>query len=105
MANDHDGGPGHKHVFGANPTTALSLTANKVATLIDNLLSSIAGEHIPFLLVFQSDHVAQYIGNVDREDAIKLMESLIARWREGMGDIKAHENPETVDPTKPGEKP
>jgi hypothetical protein len=100
-----NGNEHHKLVFGTNPTTQLSLAAQQIAGLVENLLASVAGSHIPFILVFQSDYVAQYIGNIDRKDAIAFMESLLKRWNEGMVDMKAHENPETVDPTTPGDKP
>lgn len=39
----------------------------------------------------------QYVSNANREDMKGALEELLARWAAGMGDVPAHENPETPD--------
>lgn len=62
-----------------------------VAKDLDGALRSIAGERINFSLWVWSDGRTQYISNAQRADVIKALEETIARWKEGMPDIPAHE--------------
>lgn len=76
---------------------AVSLILQQLAAEINASLAHAAGEEIAFVLVVQADQVAQYISNAKRSDGLELLESLIARWRDGRADIPAHYNPDLAD--------
>lgn len=65
-----------------------------IAQSLSDVLSDVAGEPVPFVLVVQSDKIAQYVSNCDRKDGRELIESLLERWEAGRADIPAHYNPD-----------
>jgi len=72
----------------------VSLAMQGIATALDDMLKAAAGEPIAFVLVCQTDGVAQYVSNASRADGVELIESLLARWKAGRADIPAHYNPD-----------
>jgi hypothetical protein len=69
----------------------LSQSLQDVARGLDDALKAIAGQRINFSLWVWSDGRTQYVSNAQRADVIKALEETIARWKEGMPDIPAHE--------------
>lgn len=65
-----------------------------IAQSLSDVLSDVAGEPVPFVLVVQADKIAQYVSNCDRKDGRELIESLLERWEAGRADIPAHYNPD-----------
>jgi len=72
----------------------LSVRLQDIAQSLAEVLDEVAGEPVPFVLVLQTDKVAQYISNCDRKDGKELIEGLLARWKAGRADIPAHYNPD-----------
>ncbi len=72
----------------------LSLKLQDVAASLSEVLTEIAGEDIPFVLVLEADKVAQYISNCERKDGADLIRGLLARWDAKRADIPAHFNPD-----------
>lgn len=65
-----------------------------VARIVDAELHSACGVRMGFsLIVFPYDagDRMNYIGNVDRKQAIAALEQLLAGWKAGMPDVPAHE--------------
>lgn len=78
----------------SNQTARVSIFLNELAGDTDDALRLCAGERIPFVLVLQTDGVAQYVSNTERKDGAALIESLLNRWKAGRADIPAHYNPD-----------
>lgn len=72
----------------------LSVRLQDIAQSLSDVLSDVAGEPVPFVLVVQADKIAQYVSNCDRKDGCELIESLLERWEAGRADIPAHYNPD-----------
>jgi len=72
----------------------LSLRMQDIAQSLADVLADVAGEPIAFVLVLNADNVAQYVSNCKREDGREMIESLLARWKDGRADIPAHYNPD-----------
>jgi hypothetical protein len=72
----------------------LSIALQAIAQSLNDLLADAAGEEIAWVMVCQTDGVAQYISNCDRPAGRELLESLVARWNGGRADIPAHYNPD-----------
>ncbi len=72
----------------------LSLHLQEITTVLDKMLEQAAGERVSFVLIIQADTVAQYTSNTKREDGVKLIESLLDRWKRNRADIPAHYNPD-----------
>lgn len=72
----------------------LSVRLQDIAQSLSDVLSDVAGEPVPFVLVVQADKIAQYVSNCDRKDGRELIESLLERWEAGRADIPAHYNPD-----------
>jgi hypothetical protein len=72
----------------------VSIALQKIAANLNEALGAVAGEEIAFVLVCQTDGVAQYVSNADRQDSVELLESLLNRWKAGRADIPAHYNPD-----------
>lgn len=83
------------------PSVVISIAMQELAGKIDEYLKDKAGERVPFLLILNADNVAQYISNMDRQDGINLIESLLERWKAGRADIPAHFNPDLAILAKP----
>lgn len=81
----------------------LSIALPIIAKCLDELLGEAAGEQLPWVLVCQSDGVAQYVSNAQRADGVALIESLLARWKAGRADIPAHYNPDLRPPQGAGQ--
>jgi hypothetical protein len=75
----------------------VSLAMQAIADQLSGMLSAAAGEEIAFVLIVQADNIAQYVSNAKREDGTKLIESLLARWKDKRADIPAHYNPDLKD--------
>lgn len=57
-------------------------------------LKEIAGEKMAFVLLvapFDRDGRVSYIANIERMDALELLEGTSKHWRNGLPDIPAHE--------------
>jgi len=80
----------------SEPTVSikLSLALQDITTILNELLKQAAGEEVAFVLIVQADLVAQYTSNAKREDGVKLIESLLDRWKRNRADIPAHYNPD-----------
>lgn len=72
----------------------LSIALQAIAKSLNDLLADAAGEEIAWVMVCQTDGVAQYISNCDRQAGRELLERLVARWNGGRADIPAHYNPD-----------
>ena len=72
----------------------LSIALQAIAQSLNDLLADAAGEEIAWVMVCQTDGVAQYISNCDRQAGRELLESLVARWNGWRADIPAHYNPD-----------
>ncbi|KQB59333.1 hypothetical protein [Acidovorax sp. SD340] len=72
----------------------LSVRLQDIAQSLSDVLSDVAGEPVPFVLILQADKIAQYVSNCDRKDGRELVESLLERWGAGRADIPAHYNPD-----------
>ena len=72
----------------------LSIALQAIAQSINDLLADAAGEEIAWVMVCQTDGVAQYISNCDRPAGRELIESLMTCWKGGRADIPAHYNPD-----------
>ncbi len=79
-------------------STRLSIELPSIAAGIETVLAQAAGEPVTFVLVCQSDGVAQYVSNAARIDGTELIESLLQRWKAGRADIPAHYNPDLRPP-------
>lgn len=75
-------------------TNDLSVHLNHLAAAIDDALTDTAGNRCVFVLLVSHDNVAQYVSNASRSDGVELIESLLARWKQGRADIPAHYNPD-----------
>ena len=78
----------------------LSLSLQEISKILDGMLEQAAGERISFVLILQADHIAQYVANCKREDGVKLIESLLDRWKSNRADIPAHYNPDVSGEVK-----
>lgn len=78
----------------SNKALAVSLFLQELAGDTDDALRLHDGERVPFVLIIQTDGVAQYVSNCDRKDGVEMIESLLARWKAGRADIPAHYNPD-----------
>ena len=58
------------------------------------VMTDTAGNHCAFVLLVSHDGVTQYVSNASRADGVELIESLLARWKQGRADIPAHYNPD-----------
>lgn len=72
----------------------LSLALQEIANILDVMLEHAGGERVSFVLIINADDVVQYVSNCKREDGVKLIESLLDRWKRGRADIPAHYNPD-----------
>ncbi len=78
--------------------TEVSLALPILASLIQEYLEEKAGEVIPFTLLVGTDKVVQYVSNINRQESIDLIESLLHRFRAGRANIPAHYNPDLKEP-------
>lgn len=72
----------------------LSVSLQRIAKELNANLRAAVDEEIAWVLVCQTDGVAQYVSNASRKDGTELLESLLARWKAGRADIPAHMNPD-----------
>lgn len=72
----------------------VSLALQDISAILNELLKQAAGEEIAFVLIVSADDTAQYVSNAKREDGVKLIESLLDRWKRNRADIPAHYNPD-----------
>ena len=72
-------------------TIALSKDLRGIASALDEMIESSAGERVAFtLLVFTEDR-ASYISTATREDSVREMQRMLDLWAQGMPDIPAHD--------------
>lgn len=62
-----------------------------VAKAVDQALATAAGRRVSFSLFVWTEGRSQYVSNVQRDDVVRALEETLARWREGMPDVPAHE--------------
>lgn len=79
---------------GMSASMRLSIHMQAIADALSALLDGFAGESVPFVLILEADGIAQYVSNLQRQDGVELIESLLARWKAGRADIPAHYNPD-----------
>lgn len=75
-------------------TIRLSRGLQQIARDLDRALARTAGGTVLFSLIVWSNKPGgrmQYVSNTARPDTIKALEEMIARWKEGMPDVPAHE--------------
>lgn len=75
-------------------TNDLSTHLQYLAAAVGDALTDTAGNRCAFVLLLSHDGVVQYVSNASRADGIELIESLLARWKQGRADIPAHYNPD-----------
>jgi len=75
-------------------SSSLSFALQDLAAGISEVLKGEVGEDIAFVLICQTNGVAQYVSNTDRQEGKALVESLLERWKAGRADIPAHYNPD-----------
>jgi hypothetical protein len=73
---------------------SLAIALTHLGGALDKVLRAEVGVDVPFVLICQINHVAQYISNADRGDGMALIRSLLERWETGRADIPAHYNPD-----------
>lgn len=69
----------------------ISLALRGIAEGLDRQLTIAAGERVMFSLIVFTDGRGQYVSNANREDVVKALDDLMAKWRAGMPDIPEHE--------------
>jgi hypothetical protein len=74
-------------VLTAEQQVAVSLRLQKLARMIDKELKSAAGVRVPFSLFVWGGQRSQYVANVDRSEAIKVMDETLFRWSRGEPDL------------------
>lgn len=62
-----------------------------IARELDQRLAQTAGQRVRFSLFVWTEGRASYISTAHRDDVIAVLEGMIARWKDGMPDIPAHE--------------
>lgn len=76
------------------PDRKLSRNLQAIAGGLEDILKELYGEKIGFILVLsplnRRTPEVQYIANVDRADATKILRTLIERWDTALPDIPAH---------------
>lgn len=60
-----------------------------IARLIDRELRTVAGTRVPFSLFVWGGGRSQYVANVERGDAMKVMQETLDRWRRHEPDLGA----------------
>jgi hypothetical protein len=78
------------------PATAsailVSRNLQKVARQLDEIFAAIApGEKIAWSLFVWTPEIANYVANARRDECIRAIEALLAKWKQGMPDVPAHE--------------
>lgn len=72
----------------------VSMELQGLACDIDKALEKIAGQKMGFSLVVfnaQAGSRMNYISNCDRQEVASALTSLLAGWKQGMPDVKAHD--------------
>lgn len=83
----------------------LSKSLNDIASMVDRVICKIAGvARCPFVLIAQPALNAQYVSNVSREDGVKLLQGLLARWGNpaSKADLAEHQKNEIIDSLSKG---
>lgn len=65
----------------------VSRAMQKIARLVDKELCKAAGAPVPFSLFTWGGHRSQYVANVDRSDAMAVMQETLDRWRRHEPDL------------------
>ena len=58
----------------------LSISAVPIATKIEEIVESIVGRKIGFMLILSDDGRPTYIGNVHRAEAVEAIRTLLDKW-------------------------
>ena len=70
----------------------VSVELQELGEIIDKWLLEVTGKKIPFTVFIWTDGFAQYLSSAaSREEQISVIEKMIAKWKQGMPDIPAHE--------------
>ena len=64
-------------------TIKLSRGLDAICGRLDADIEKTVGERVGFSLVIYTEGTTSYISNIDREDAIPHLESLLELWKEG----------------------
>ena len=72
----------------------LSPALQDVADSVDKRLELEAGKRLSYVLIIDTDGIAQYVSNTARPDGVMMIESLLERWKANRADIPAHYNPD-----------
>lgn len=67
----------------------VSLAMQRIAKLVDKELRKAAGEAVPFSLYTWGGDRSQYVANVDRASAMKVMQETLDRWKRHEPDLGA----------------
>ena len=65
----------------AEQQIAISREMQRIARVIDRKLTRVAGERVPFSLFIWGGGRSQYVANVQRSDAMAVMQETLDRWR------------------------
>lgn len=68
---------------------AVSLRMQRIAKLVDKELRKAAGVRVPFSLYVWGGGRSQYVANVDRRDAMVVMQETLDRWKRHEPDLGA----------------
>ena len=67
----------------------VSLAMQRIAKTVDRELRKAAGTGVPFSLFTWGGGRSQYVANVDRGDAMKVMQETLDRWKRHEPDLGA----------------
>jgi hypothetical protein len=65
----------------------VSLALQRIAKLVDKELRQAAGTPVPFSLFTWGGGRSQYVANVDRSDAMRVMQETLDRWKRHEPDL------------------
>jgi hypothetical protein len=65
----------------------VSRRLKRIARLLDKELSQAAGVKVPFSLFIWGDGRSQYVANIDRQDAMAVMEETLTRFKRHEPDL------------------
>jgi hypothetical protein len=72
-------------------TLKLSHDLRDIASKLDKMIETSAGERVAFTLLVFTEGRASYISSASREDSVREINYLLELWDAGMPDIPAHD--------------
>jgi len=73
----------------AQEQVRVSLAMQRIAKIIDKEMRKAVGTRVPFSLFTWGGARSQYVANVDRSDAMLVMQETLDRWRRHEPDLGA----------------